>query len=166
MKNLSFPIRAAVVRRVRVLAAPSLVAGLTVAAGLSTASAQGTAAAPKVSGKEYVLAKTSSFNAPSADARNPFWPIGWTPGPAVTAATAAPVYSVKAEDFVLTTTSVDYPPLAIINHRSYSVGESIPAAGGADTVKVKAIQDGVVLLDHHGREIRVVSSTGAPPAKK
>ena len=119
-------------------------------AGLSAASAQGTAP-PKASGKEYTLAKTSSFDAPPADARNPFWPIGWTPGPVVTAAAAAPVYTVKAEDFVLTTTSVDYPPLAIINRRSYSVGESIPVAGGADMVKVKAIQDGVVLLDHHGR---------------
>ena len=165
MNTPSFPIRAAAVRRVRGLAAPSLVAGLTLVAGLSTASAQGTAAA-KVSGKEYVLAKTSSFNAPPAEARNPFWPIGWTPGPALGTVAVAPVYTVKAEDFVLTTTSVDYPPLAIINRRSYSVGDSIPVAGGADTVRVKAIQDGVVLLDHHGREIRVASNTSLAPAKK
>lgn len=165
MTSLSSSIRAVAARRVRFLAFPSLVAGLTLAAGWSTASAQGTAT-PKGSGKEYVLAKTSSFNAPPADARNPFWPIGWTPGPVVTATAAAPVYTVKAEDFVLTTTSVDYPPLAIINHRSYSVGDTIPAAGGADTVRVKAIQDGVVILDHHGRELRVVSNVGLVPAKK
>ena len=159
MTNLSSSIHAGAAQRVRGVAAPALAAGLALMAGLSAASAQGTAP-PKASGKEYTLAKTSSFDAPPADARNPFWPIGWTPGPVVTAAAAAPVYTVKAEDFVLTTTSVDYPPLAIINRRSYSVGESIPVAGGADTVKVKAIQDGVVLLDHHGREIRIVSNVG------
>ena len=153
--------------RVRSLAAPCLLAGLSLAISLAAASAQGPAPAGKASGKEYALSKTSSFSAPPADARNPFWPIGWTPGPVVTAAAAVPVYTVKAEDFTLTTTSVDYPPLAIINGRSYAVGDAIPAAGGADTVKVKAIQDGVVLLDHHGRELRVLSSIGvARPARK
>ena len=158
------PIRAAVARRPRSLDASCLLAALTLTVGLASAAAQGTAASGKASGKEYVLTKTSSFSAPPADARNPFWPIGWTPGPAVAAATAAPVYTVKAEDFTLTTTSVDYPPLAIINHRSYSVGDTLPAAGGADTVRVKSIQDGVVVLDHHGREIRVQASVGLAPA--
>ena len=165
MNPLSF-VTAAVFRRVRAAALPVLLAGTVLAAGLSEASAQTTTAPAKSSGKEYVLTKTSAFNPPAADARNPFWPIGWVPGPAVAAAVATPVYTVKPEDFVLTTTSVDYPPLAIINGRSYAVGDPVPAAGGADTVKVKTIQDGVVLLDHHGRELRVVTSTGAGRAKK
>ena len=33
----------------------------------------------KVSGKEYVLTHASTFQAPPNGARNPFWPIGWTP---------------------------------------------------------------------------------------
>ena len=156
---------AMVPRRSRAAALLSLLAGGTLAVGLQSVAAQ--AAAPeKTSGKEYVLAKASSFQAPPADVRNPFWPIGWVPGPAVTAATAAPVYTVKPEDFVLTTTSVDYPPLAIINGKSYAVGDAVPAAGGVDTVRVKAIQDGVVLLDHHGRELRVITTTGAARPKR
>lgn len=133
--------------------------GLLLATGLSDAAAQG-AAPDKTAGKEYVLAKTSSFAAPAADARSPFWPVGWTPGPVVAATQAAVVYDVKPESFVLTTTSVDYPPLAIINGRSYAVGDNVPAPGSPDVVRVKAIQDGVVLLDHHGRELRVLSSVG------
>ena len=152
--------------QLRLVAVPALLLSFTLAAGLHTAFAQGDASVPaKSSGKEYVLTKVSSFNAPPAGARNPFWPIGWTPAPVVAATAVAPVYSVKPEDFTLTTTSVDYPPLAIINGRSYAVGDSIPAAGGADTVKVKAIQDGVVLLDHHGRELRVLTSIGVHSKK-
>ena len=159
MNILSLLSPAPLPRRVRAMAGPALLAGLVLATGLHDAAAQGDATA-KSSGKEYVLTKVSSFNAPPSGTRNPFWPIGWTPGPVIAATAAAPVYSVKPEDFTLTTTSVDYPPLAIINGRSYAVGDAVPAAGGADTVKVKSIQDGVVLLDHHGRELRVISSIG------
>ncbi len=127
------------------------------------AAAQGAAAAAapsKVSGKEYVLTKSSSFEAPAGNARNPFWPIGWVPGPAVAEQGPVLVYDVKPEDFTLTTTSVDYPPLAIINGKSYAVGDAVPVSGNQEIVKVKKILDGVVLLDHRGRELRVVAGAG------
>ena len=127
-----------------------------------------TAPLPKNSGKEYVLAHASSFNAPPAAARNPFWPIGWVPSAAPTQA-AAVVLSVKPEDFNVTTISVDYPALAVINGKTRAAGEHIPVgAAGTDFVLVKQILDGVVVLDYHGREMRVTNGGGAPrkPAGK
>lgn len=139
---------------------PSPVAGLlgvaSLLAGLHAARAQGPSPLPKESGKEYVLAKSSSFKAPATE-RNPFWPIGWTPGPVVPVAQAAVVFDVKAESFALSTTSLDVPPLAIINGRSYTLKDQIPTAPGSpDFVTVKSIQDGLVILDHHGRELRLL----------
>ena len=128
--------------------------------------------AANVSGKEYALKNVSSFNAPPADARNPFWPIGWVPTAPVPVATAAvaPVVEVKAEQFTVTSISVDAPALAVINGQIRSVGERIvvPAStpGGAqDFVTVKKIADGMVTLDHKGKEL-IVTPGGAAPKKK
>lgn len=145
----------------------SLLLGATgLCAGLHGVNAQGAAPVARESGKEYVLAKSSSFKAPPGDTRNPFWPIGWTPGPVVAPTQAAVVSTVKPEDFVLTTTSLDVPPLAIINGRSYTLRETVPVApGSSEVVTVKSIQDGLVVLDHRGHELRITPSTGARPKK-
>ena len=139
----------------------TLALALTLAATLTAARAQTAAPAAKVSGKEYGLAHASSFDAPPSGTRNPFWPIGWMP-----TATAAPAQvsavqlDVKPEQFVVTTISVDYPPLAIINGRSYAVGDQIPVtADKREFVTVKQILDGVVVLDYRGHELR--STTAA-----
>lgn len=145
-----------------------LLGGCVLSTGAGEAAAQGTAAATsaKVSGKEYTLTRTSSFTTTDTNARNPFWPIGWVPGPASEAQRPTVVYDVKPEDFTLTTTSVDYPPLAIINGKSYAVGDAVPVPSASqEIVKVKKIQDGVVLLDHKGRELRLVSGLGTSKKK-
>ena len=123
--------------------------------------AQGAAPAlARNSGKEYVLTHSSSFTAPPANARNPFWPIGWVPS-AVVATQAAVVLSVRAEDFTVTTISMDFPALAVINGKTRGVGDHIPVgADGQDSVTVKQILDGTVVLDYHGREIRATNGGG------
>ena len=112
-------------------------------------------AVPKTSGKEYALAHQSSFDAPPASARNPFWPIGWVPTAPVPTAVASVALNVKPEDFVVTTISVDAPALAVINGKTRAVGDRIPvSADSQDFVTVKQILDGVVVLDYRGRELR------------
>lgn len=136
-----------------------LVLAITLAATM--AEAQTAAPAAKNSGKEYALAHSSTFDAPPGGTRNPFWPIGWTPSAPVTAiqTTAVQQLDVKPEQFVVTTISVDYPPLAIINGHSYAVGDQIPVtADRREFVTVKRILDGMVVLDYHGHELRATPS--------
>ena len=133
-----------------ILAGAGAVSGQTAAPAAST----------KSSGKEYVLAHSSSFDAPPGGTRNPFWPIGWTPstvaGPALTVAQQV---DVKAEQFVVSTISVDYPPLAIINGKSYAVGDQIPVTADKRVfVTVKQILDGLVVLDYQGHELRATTA--------
>ena len=128
------------------------------------AGAQTPAAAPaRNSGKEYALKNVSSFSAPPVDSRNPFWPIGWVPsapvavGPAVVAA-----QEVRADMFTVTSISVDYPPLAVINGQTRGIGERMPVPGGTagaqEFVTVKKITDGMVVLEHKGRELSLFPS--------
>ena len=120
------------------------------------------AANAKVSGKEYVLTHTSTFQAPPNGQRNPFWPIGWTPSAPVAAAVVQQQLDVRAEQFVVTSISVDYPPLAVINGKTREVGDHIPiSADNKEFVLVKKILDGQVVLDYRGHELRVMS--GKPP---
>ena len=137
----------------------AVAAALVACAAPAALHAQGTAA--RVSGKEYTLAHTSSFDAPPATARNPFWPIGWVPSAVV--ATQAVALNVRAEDFVVTTISMDAPALAVINGKTRGVGDQIPvSADGREIVTVKAILDGVVVLDYHGHELRSRNDGGGP----
>lgn len=129
---------------------------------VSSALAQNNAApTAKPSGKEYALAHASSFNAMPAGSRNPFWPIGWVPSAPVAAPVAMTqqAVDVKAENFVVTSISVDAPALAVINGRTYGVGDRIPvsAADPRETVTVKQIRDGEVVFDYRGRELRSTS---------
>ena len=75
---------------------------------------------------------------------------------------AAQQADVKAEQFVVTTISVDYPPLAIINGKSYGVGEQIPVTADRRVfVTVRQILDGVVVLDYRGHELRALTGGGS-----
>ena len=139
------------------------------AASRAGAQAPAAAAPGQNSGKEYVLKNVSSFTPPPVDSRNPFWPIGWVPTAAVpTATAAAPVLEVRADMFTVTSISVDYPPLAVINGQTKAVGESMPVPGGTAGaqafVKVKKIADGMVVLVYKGHEMNIVPSL--PGARK
>ena len=141
----------------------TLLFSLLAAATLLTAGTGHGQTPAKVSGKDYALAHSSSFDAPPNGSRNPFWPIGWVPAaPVATAQTVAvQQVAVTAEQFVVTTISVDYPPLAIINGKSYGVNDHIPiTADSREFVTVKQILDGVVVLDYHGRELRSTTNVG------
>ncbi len=133
-----------------------------------TARAQGAENNPaaKSSGKDYVLAHKSSYTGTPAT-RSPFWPIGWVPSAPVPVEAAVVVATVKPEDFVVTSISLDYPPLAVINKHTYGVGERIPvgaaAAGsasakGGEFVTVRQISDGTVVLDHRGTLLRCATN--------
>ena len=118
--------------------------------------AQADASTGNPSGKEYVLAHRSSFDVPAGAPRNPFWPIGWVPSAAPRAQVA--LLDVQADAFHVTTTSLDYPPLAVINGRTYGIGEQVPVAAhpGAFVI-VRKILDGVVVLDYQGHELRATN---------
>lgn len=97
----------------------------------------------------------SNFNAPAENApaaRNPFVPIGYVRP--VAAAVREKVATVTAEQFVVTSYSIEPPPLAVINGRTYGIGERIPVdKDGTEFVTVRQIRDGVVVLDHRGRAL-------------
>ena len=146
-----------------------LVAGGLTLAAVGSVRAQLPAATPhptnaKVSGKEYVLTHTSSYQPIPNGARNPFWPIGWVPSAAVPNAVVQQL-DVRAEQFVVTSISVDYPPLAVINGKTRGVGDHIPvSADNREFVLVKQILDGQVVLDYRGHELRAMS--GKPPLNR
>lgn len=97
----------------------------------------------------------SNFNAPaegSPASRNPFVPIGYVRP--VAAAVKEKVVTVTAEQFVVTSYSIEPPPLAVINGRTYGIGERIPVdKDGTEFVTVRQIRDGVVVLDYRGRTL-------------
>ncbi len=123
------------------------------------------------SGKEYALKNVSSFTPPPTDSRNPFWPIGWVPSaPVAVARTEAPVVDVRADQFTVTSISLDSAgALAVINGQVKAIGERILVPGGAPGaqtfVSVKKITDGMVTIDYKGREL-LVAPTGSAATKK
>ena len=149
-----------------------LAVGILALSGSVSVWAQAPAATPnpanaKVSGKEYVLTHTSNFQPLPNGQRNPFWPIGWTPSAPVAAAAAGPVLlDVRADQFVVTSISLDAPALAVVNGKTRGVGDRIPvSADSKDFVLVKQIVDGAVVLDYHGHELRATSGGGAGARK-
>ena len=137
---------------------PGLAAGCLALAAAGSLRAQAPAAATpapanaKVSGKEYVLTPTSSFQPQPSGQRNPFWPIGWVPTAPVAAAV---VLDVRPEQFVVTSVSLDAPALAVVNGKTRGVGDRIPVSpDGKEFVTVKQILDGAVVLDYRGHELR------------
>ena len=115
-----------------------------------------------------MLVHKSTYNSPPTQ-RNPFWPIGWTPAApqaAPEAVVAAP--TVRAEDFSVSSVSMDYPPLAVVNKKTYGVGDRIMiggAAAGGEFVTVRQITDGVVVLDHRGTLLRCPTNRSAAGRK-
>ncbi len=123
------------------------------------ASAQAPAPATKtLPGKEYKLTRRSAFTGLEG-VRNPFWPIGWVPTAAIPSAPQEALPEVSADSFVVTSISLDGQPLAVINGRTYGVGDRIPVnATGTEAVAVSKIVDGAVFFTFHGREIRSLST--------
>ena len=108
----------------------------------------------------YVLKKRSEFAATAdADARAPFWPIGWKkrkPG-VVQASQAVPVAApVVLDEKSFKVTSIllgsgTTPSLAVINGRAYSEGEFLRMPKGTATparIRVQRINDGSVILQN------------------
>ena len=69
---------------------------------------------------------------------------------------------VRADMFTVTSISVDYPPLAVINGQTKGIGERMPVPGGSagaqEFVTVKKITDGMVVLEYKGRELTLTPS--------
>lgn len=112
------------------------------------------AAAPAETPAAATAAPRSSFNAPaegSPAARNPFVPIGYV-RPVAVVKEIVQIPTVTADQFVVTSYSLEPPPLAVINGRTYGVGERVPVdKDGKEFVTVRQIRDGSVVLDHRGR---------------
>ncbi len=135
------------------------------------------AKAAKPSG--YELKKRSRFGM-SADARAPFWPIGWVKpknggGSSNQAAPEAPAQRFLIEPHHFTVTSVlsGNPALATINGRAFGEGEPLPVVAGNERVRVvvRAIRDGGVTLqqDDHSifvplRRVGIVARPADAPA--
>ncbi len=107
----------------------------------------------------YELKKRSAFANTAADARAPFWPIGWVKRAASTAVTSgAPVEPrSKLDEKSFRVTSIllgsgATQSLAVINGRAYSEGEFLrmPKGGAvpAARVRVQRIADGAVTLQN------------------
>lgn len=128
--------------------------GLILSATLHAEAAQGQAG-------RYDLKNRSNFRI-DADARAPFWPIGWKkPKVAASGATTtvAETSGIKLEaaNFTVTSILLGNPPLATINGRSFEEGELLPVVYGKERLRVvvRAIRDGAVWLDHDGTQIMV-----------
>ncbi|MEO8440765.1 MAG: hypothetical protein ABI540_11170 [Spartobacteria bacterium] len=101
------------------------------------------------------LKHQSSFDA--ADARDPFWPIGWRkPGPKSGDAEAGP--DLSAASFTLTSVTMGAGPrFAILNGKIMQEGQQFGLQFGNQTYQVtlRSIQDGQVVLVYQDAEIIV-----------
>ena len=116
--------------------------------------------APGQSGR-YDLKSRSNFRI-DADARAPFWPIGWKKPKAASAGAATAVaetsgIKLEAGNFTVSSILLGNPPLATINGRAFEEGELLPVVYGKERLRVvvRAIRDGVVWLEHEGTQIMV-----------
>ncbi len=102
-------------------------------------------------------ARTSTFTT-GGEARNPFWPVGWIPGQQKTV--EVPV--VAPELFNVTAILLGPPNLAVINGRDYAERDiiSVSVGGKQERVRIDAIRDGFILLNHRGRPITVPLNRG------
>lgn len=111
----------------------------------------------------YELKNRSNFRI-DADARAPFWPIGWKKAKPVTssqgagAATShAPKVELQPGHFNVTSILLGNPALATINGRTFEEGEILPVVWGAERLRVvvRAIRDGGVFLEYEGQQVMV-----------
>jgi len=105
------------------------------------------------------LKNHSAFN--SIDGRNPFWPVGYTPGTAIAgpqkAAVARPM--MTPEDFVLTSiSSFGGTRMATVCGKAVAEGDLVKVNLGGQPVKVQVVRvsDGSVVLRYAGQEVTVV----------
>ena len=110
----------------------------------------------------YELKNRSSFNV-SADARIPFWPIGFTrpasrpDGAASEMRKTAAGIQIDPSNFSVTSVLLGHPALATINGRSFEEGEVLPVVHGGERLRVvlRAIRDGGITLQYESQQIFV-----------
>jgi hypothetical protein len=130
---------------------------LLFAACLTTLVCTGAQAADQASDQvpAIELKEKSSFDA--ADARDPFWPIGWKkPGPKSNSNEAGP--ALAPESFALTSVTMGSGPhYAILNGKIMQEGQQFGLALNKEIYQVtlRAIEDGRVILAYQGGEIVV-----------
>lgn len=117
-------------------------------------------------GETYRL-NTRSVFAAAEDARSPFWPIGWSPSKgAAPSLLVVPRVDLDLTKFVLTSTMLGSPAIAVINGRAYTEGETLKGARAAlkmtvapppgtpyPKIRVQRIVDGSVMLECQGKLI-------------
>ncbi|MDQ3197717.1 MAG: hypothetical protein M3Q46_00790 [Verrucomicrobiota bacterium] len=101
------------------------------------------------------LKRKSSFDA--ADARDPFWPIGWKkPGVKSVSSEAAP--ELSPDSFSLTSVTMGAGPhFAILNGKIIQEGQQFGLQFGQQIYQItlRAIEDGKVILAYQDSEIEV-----------
>jgi hypothetical protein len=104
------------------------------------------------------LKNRSVFRA-DADARIPFWPIGWKRPKAKADGTPAvvveePTVKLQPQFFNISSILLGNPALVTINGRSFAEGEILPVIYGSQRLRVvvRSIRDGGVWLDHDGQQ--------------
>jgi hypothetical protein len=104
----------------------------------------------------YAVRKKSLFTA-SADAHNPFWPIGWVKMEEASSSDSAAPVIPHSDDFNVTSILLNEPPLAVINGQEMAEGEiaSLPVNGQNVMVQLMAVQDGRVILRWQNQNITV-----------
>ncbi|MEO5718770.1 MAG: hypothetical protein ABIR29_09390 [Chthoniobacterales bacterium] len=109
----------------------------------------------ETSGPRIELKHKSTFDA--ADARDPFWPIGWKkPGPKNSSTSAGPELSPTS--FSLTSVTMGTGThFAILNGKIMQEGQQFGLQFGSQIYQVtlQAIEDGQVVLTYQGAEIIV-----------
>ena len=133
---------------------------LTIAGAALVFSAPARAESEKTKG--YELKNRSSFHT-EADARIPFWPIGFVrPKIKADGTTTAPVVvaskiQLEPGQFSVTSILLGNPALATINGHSFEEGELLPVTYGTERLRVvvRAIRDGGVTLEYEGQHILV-----------
>ena len=129
---------------------------LTIAAGIAAAHAE--SATDGKAGAGYELKNRSVFRS-DADARIPFWPIGWerpkakTGGESGKPVVEAPAIQLQASQFTVSSILLGNPALATINGRSFEEGEVLPVIYGEQRLRVivRSIRDGGVWLAYEGQ---------------
>jgi hypothetical protein len=133
---------------------------LTIAAAAAVLSL--TARAESETATGYELKNRSSFKV-DADARIPFWPIGFqrpklkADGTIAKATVVATGIQLEPGHFSVTSILSGNPALATINGHSFEEGELLPVVYGNERLRVviRAIREGGVTLEYDGQQIFV-----------
>lgn len=94
-------------------------------------------------------ASTQSTLTISENARNPFWPIGFTPRPKEEVGQEQ-LLKIPVEQFRVTSIILDNPSIALINGKDYTVGQFLTANTSVGQVKllIRKIEDGAVIVQY------------------